>query len=63
MHIMRYMDAGLLTDEELDVIADRARAYRGLHVTLCPPGPLVDDLLLLVAALRAERAAQRLRAA
>ena len=63
VHIVGRMDAWLITDEELDVIAERARAYQALHVTLCPPGPLVDDLLLLVATLRAERAARRLRAA
>lgn len=57
------MDACLITDEEVDAIAHRAEAYHALHVTLCPPGPLLDDLLLLVATLRAERAARRLRAA
>lgn len=53
-----------LTDDDLDAIAERAHAYRELHVTLCPPQPLIEDLLTLIAALREERAqARRLLAA
>ena len=52
-----------LTDHDLDQIAEQALAYRRLGVTLCPPQPLVDDLLRLVEALREERTARRSRAA
>lgn len=47
-----------LTDHDLDAIAEQALAYRRLGVTLCPPQPLVDDLLRLVRALREERDAR-----
>jgi len=53
----------LLTDHDLDEIAEQALAYRRLGVTLCPPQPLVDDLLRLVEALRKERTSKRSRAA
>ena len=53
----------MLTDHDLDQIAQQALAYRRLGVTLCPPQPLVDDLLRLVEALREERTARRSRAA